>query len=142
MALRFPRAARLLKPGDFTALRRNARRLHGGIFQIEYRPNDAASSDAAPTAAATQPPPIARLGMAVSRRVSKKAVVRNRIRRTIRESFRLHRALLPACDVLVIARTSAAERSNAELRADLETIWQRLSALKPDGAAVKMPPGS
>ena len=72
--------------------------------------------------------------MAVSRRVSKKAVVRNRIRRVIREQFRLQRADLPALDLLLIARTAAAESSNTALRADFARICERLAALK-DGHA-------
>jgi len=77
--------------------------------------------------------------MAVSRRVSKRAVVRNRIRRIIRESFRLHRALLPACDVLLIANTIAAQQSNQDLRGDIEAVWARLAALNNRQAAGTMP---
>lgn len=68
--------------------------------------------------------------MAVSRRVSKLAVVRNRIRRVIRESFRLHRAKLPCVDVLLIAHTFAARQTNVALREELASIWSRLAALK------------
>ena len=49
-------------------------------------------------------------------------------------SFRLHRAALPSVDILLIARTRAAEQTNALLRAELETIWSRLAALKADDA--------
>lgn len=108
-----PRAARLLRPGEFTALRRSGKRISARHFQCEYRLNEAQT---------------ARLGMAVSRRVSKLAVVRNRIRRQIRESFRLRRAGLPAFDVLVIARPSTAELGNAALRVELEQLWRKLLA--------------
>ena len=114
-ALRLPRTARLLRPADFAALRGCSQRLSTRNFVAEYRPT---------------PEGGARLGMAVSRRVSKRAVVRNRIRRTIRESFRLHRASLPGVDVLLIARTLAATQSNAALRVDLESIWSKLAVLK------------
>ncbi len=70
----------------------------------------------------------ARLGMAVSRRVSKRAVVRNRIRRQIRESFRLQRTRLPSCDLLVIARPLAAEQSKRALRSELDALWRKLAA--------------
>jgi len=66
--------------------------------------------------------------MAVSRKVSKNAVVRNRIRRQIRESFRQQRARLPNVDVLVIARVSAAAQANPVLREELDLLWQRLIA--------------
>lgn len=113
MALRHPRSARLLRPADFARLRESGRRLGSQQLSIQYCKRDE---------------PGARLGMAVSRRVSKLAVVRNRIRRQIRESFRLHRAGLPACDILVIARQSAAQQSNIQLRTELESLWSRLAA--------------
>ena len=112
-ALRLPRSARLLQRSDFAALRAASNRVSTPALVAEYRHNAVNG---------------ARLGIAVSRRVSKLAVVRNRIRRVIRESYRLHRAQLPKLDVLVIARVLASDRSNAQLRADLWTIWQRLGA--------------
>ena len=118
MTFNHPRSARLLRPSDFTRLRESGRRLNSQQLSIQYCNRDETS---------------ARLGMAVSRRVSKLAVVRNRIRRQIRESFRLNRARLPACDILVIARQSAAQQSNAQLRAELELLWSRLAA---QGAAI------
>ena len=51
--------------------------------------------------------PRSRLGMAVSKRMGN-AVVRNRIKRCLRETFRQHKALLPsACDVVCVARHGA-----------------------------------
>jgi ribonuclease P protein component len=108
-----PRSARLLRPADFARMRESSRRLSTPHLAIQYRANQAQT---------------ARLGMAVSRRVSKLAVVRNRIRRQIRESFRLHRTHLPATDILVIARPSAAMQSNHALRQDLDALWSRLVA--------------
>ncbi len=57
---------------------------------------------------------------------------RNRIQRIARESFRRVRASLPAIDILLIARESADAHDNATLRADLETLWRRLAAVKRD----------
>lgn len=116
----FPRAARVLTPAEFAALRRSSRRISVGHFHAE------ASNTGRDTA---------RVGLAVSRRVSKRAVVRNRIKRQVRESFRKLRLQLPHFDVMVVARGSAASQDNAVLRADLERLWQRLAALKPIPAA-------
>jgi ribonuclease P protein component len=58
----------------------------------------------------------ARLGCAISRRVGN-AVVRNRIRRLVREMFRRLKSTLPAVDVVVIANPAAAELSRAGLAA-------------------------
>ncbi len=113
MALRHPQSARLLRAADFARLRESGSRLSSQQLSIQF----CNCENRGP-----------RLGMAVSRRVSKLAIVRNRIRRQIRESFRLNRPRLPACDILVIARQSAAQRSNAQLRVELESLWSRLAA--------------
>lgn len=120
-----PRSARLVRPGDFSALRQSGRRLATKYFHCEYRLNETRS---------------ARLGMAVSRRVSKLAVERNRIRRQIRETFRLQRACLPACDVLIIARSIAAGADSKVLRAELIALWQKLAAQATAGIAATPPP--
>jgi ribonuclease P protein component len=68
----------------------------------------------------------ARLGLVVSSRVARRAVARNRIKRVIRESFRLQRPRLKGWDVVVIARTGAVRQSNGELFASLEGHWKKL----------------
>lgn len=113
----FPRAARLLRPAEFSALRRTGRRIPGRQFQCEVVLNRQA---------------MARLGLAISRRVSKKAVVRNRIKRIVRESFRAVRDQLPHVDILIMARQSAAEQNNALLRQELTRLWETLQSLKLD----------
>ena len=42
-----------------------------------------------------------RLGLVVGKKQLKRAVDRNRVKRIVREQFRLHRAGLPACDLIV-----------------------------------------
>jgi len=68
----------------------------------------------------------ARLGLAVSRRVAKLAVARNRLKRLAREVFR-QMPTLPALDFVVLANRAAAEADNAVLRASLARHFQRLS---------------
>ncbi|GAB3032691.1 MULTISPECIES: ribonuclease P protein component [Oleiagrimonas] len=106
-----PPSSRLRRAADFAALRKPTGRLSSECFRIRYRDNQVG---------------FARLGQAVSRRVSKRAVDRNRIKRIVRESFRLARAQMPHVDVLIIANPAAAAASRADLRADLDRLWQRL----------------
>jgi ribonuclease P protein component len=113
-----PPAARLRRAADFAALRHAPGRLDTRFFMIRYGPSAMGS---------------ARLGLAVSRRVSKRAVDRNRIKRNARESFRLARASLPAFDLLLIARQQAADAPGPALRADLDAAWSRLKPLKHAG---------
>jgi len=72
----------------------------------------------------------ARLGMAVSTRAAGNAVNRNRLRRLIRESFRMNRQEMPAVDVLVTARAAAAKAPNREIFASLARHWRAIGAAK------------
>lgn len=110
-----PPRARLRRAADFAALRHARGRVQTRHFLLRWVASPAGS---------------ARLGLAVSRKVSKRAVVRNRVKRIARESFRRQRAALPAVDILVIARSSAAMATRDALHADLDDAWRKLQALK------------
>ena len=111
-----PRDARVRRAGDIAALRQASGRLGGRCFSVRWRPNGLAH---------------ARLGLAVSKRVSKRAVERNRIKRLVRESFRRARLELPPIDLVVMAREAAAAVPGAELLVELDALWRRLPPLKP-----------
>lgn len=74
--------------------------------------------------------PWARLGLAVSRRVARQAVRRNRIKRLIRESFRHHKTQVAGLDLVVIARPAAAAADNATLFEALKRHWTRLATAR------------
>jgi ribonuclease P protein component len=90
---------------DFLRIQNRGRKHHSPNFVI---------------ASASQPSSGAlRVGFSVSRRVGN-AVVRNRLKRRLREFFRLHRGELPAArDVVVIAKPGAAKLTYAELVEEL-----------------------
>jgi ribonuclease P protein component len=67
-----------------------------------------------------------RLGLIVSSRVARRAVVRNRIKRIIRESFRMQQTKINGWDVVVIARPGVVKQSNQALFASLEGHWKKL----------------
>lgn len=108
-----PPVARLRRAADFRALQKPTGRLGSACFRIRYRDNAVG---------------FARLGQAISRRVSKRAVDRNRIRRVVRESFRAVRHQLPPVDVLIVAGNPAAARTRGQLREELDSLWQRLAS--------------
>lgn len=118
-----PREARLRRAADFAAMRQGSGRLGGRCFSVRYRPNGLDQ---------------ARLGLAISKRVSKRAVERNRIKRLLRESFRRARRELPPLDLLVTARESAVERTGAELLAEIDALWRKLPSLKRDDGPATM----
>ena len=65
--------------------------------------------------------------MAVAVRVAGGGVQRNRIRRIIRESFRLHQHELPAVDIIVSMRDRARGANSVELRESLSTLWKSVA---------------
>jgi len=72
----------------------------------------------------------ARLGLAVSRAVSKKAVLRNRLKRRLREIFRRNRDRIPSSvDIVVVAQPPAIELGFDGLRETflelVEAYWAR-----------------
>jgi ribonuclease P protein component len=77
--------------------------------------------------------PVSRFGFAVSKRVGK-AVVRNRLRRRLREIVR-QTATAPGYDVVVVARQAAATADYAALREGLVQVLRRAHVVpaKDDG---------
>ncbi len=68
-----------------------------------------------------------RLGLAISRKNVKTAVGRNRIKRQVRESFRLHQDIIGNFDVVVMAKPGADKVDKRQLRAQLDKHWQELA---------------
>jgi ribonuclease P protein component len=69
-----------------------------------------------------------RLGTAVSIKAAGNAVQRNRIKRLVRESFRLHQELLGSNDLVVLVRPGISSRSNQQLLSALDTHWHTIAA--------------
>lgn len=67
-----------------------------------------------------------RLGIIVSKKVSKKAVVRNRIKRRIREAYRLNESRFrTGYDMIIIAKKRCAEDSYQDLSRSLNHLFYK-----------------
>jgi ribonuclease P protein component len=109
--LTLPARLRLRRKRDFDAAYARGRRMGDGFFAVTVTMNDAGAP---------------RLGLAVAVRVAGGAVARNRIRRIIRESFRLHQREIPAVDLVVSARPKARAASGRQLHESLEALWKKV----------------
>jgi ribonuclease P protein component len=76
--------------------------------------------------AAPNPHPHGRLGIVVSRKTSPRAVVRNRVKRQIRESFRGRQEKLDGLDFVVVASPKAGRAQTVSLRASLQQLWEKV----------------
>lgn len=67
-----------------------------------------------------------RLGLVIGKKNVRLAVQRNRIKRHIRESFRLKQHNLPCVDAIVLARSQLDQLSDSKLNQLLDKQWSRL----------------
>jgi ribonuclease P protein component len=102
---------RIRATADFDNVYKNGRRAGDALFGIAFRANEAG---------------VVRLGMSVGARAIGNAVARNRLRRLIRESFRLRQRELPGIDIVITARPNAKTAAPDELKKSLESHWQYL----------------
>jgi ribonuclease P protein component len=107
----FPASRRLRTSREYTQVWRQGRRCHTAHLLVI-----ALSGSATET----------RLGVSVSRKVGN-AVCRNRIKRWLREYFRLHHAgLAVGVDLSVVVKPGAAALNHVELDAELHGALRRL----------------
>ena len=66
----------------------------------------------------------ARLGLAISNKHARRAVDRNRLKRLVRESFRIHKEFLPGIDVVVLAKRETYRATNPVLKNSLADLWK------------------
>lgn len=67
-----------------------------------------------------------RLGLRISKKNVKRATDRNRIKRIIREQFRLSQYRLNSLDIVLISKKGIGTLSNKDLRSYLDALWQEL----------------
>ena len=98
---------------QFDAIYASGRRIDDRFFGMRVKPNGLSHP---------------RLGLAVAVKTAGSGVARNRLRRLVRESFRLAQHQLPAVDVVVAAKFPAAGAPATTLRASLATLWNRVAS--------------
>ena len=97
---------------QFDAIYAAGRRIDDRFFGLRIKPNGLAYP---------------RMGMAIAVKTAGNAVARNRLRRLVRESFRLAQHELPSVDIVVAAKFPTAGAPATALRASLATLWNRVA---------------
>lgn len=103
---------RLKTPAEYRAVFQDPIRSRSSFFTILATPNNKE---------------VPRLGLVISKRYAKTAVIRNRIKRLIRENFRHHKALLTGLDIAVLMRCSVSQKITAnEVNLRLDKQWKEI----------------
>jgi len=113
----FNRESRLLTPDHFQSVFKKPIRFGSSHFTIlitsSHLPNDSCKNN--------------RLGLAIAKKRVKLAVQRNRIKRIIRESFRLNQHKLPPIDMVVMVKSGIDQLDNKEINQQLSKIWRKIN---------------
>ena len=107
----FPREARLVRRGEFDAVYRAGKRRSSSHYTVFFRANEL---------------PQSRFGFSIKKALGG-AVVRNRIRRRLREVVRCHRLEIPAgWDIVIHPKSMAARAPFLALTSDLLRLLKGL----------------
>jgi ribonuclease P protein component len=109
---RFTRQQRLLNADDFQ--------------RVFDKTQIKASSRELLVLAATNKLGRSRIGFIIAKKNIRTAVHRNRIKRVIREHFRQHCDEIIAADLIIMARKGFDKRSNSEISAAFNDVWNKL----------------
>jgi ribonuclease P protein component len=108
----FPRCVRLLNSRDYQQVFNDAKvRVSDKHLLILARPNQLSHP---------------RVGLVIAKKTIRLATQRNRVKRIIRDSFRLTSHQLPPMDIVVLSRRGLGELDNGSLHELFSRSWIRL----------------
>ena len=102
---------RILTPAGFDAVYSHRVRAMDSFFTVNAAPNTLGH---------------ARLGLSIGKKAVGNSVARNRVKRQVRESFRVIASQLSGLDLVVGARNGARTAHNARLRESLDGLWKEI----------------
>jgi len=102
---------RLLKPSEFQSVYKNGKWSANREIAVNFRPSDK---------------PFPSLGITVSKKVSKLAVDRNRIKRLIREWFRHNKNQFKNIELIITAKPALNSKTNEQVFLSLNDVCRKI----------------
>ena len=118
-AFGLPKGARLLRRTEFLSVKQQGNSFADGPLAASFVAREAS------LVRAGSPPAVARVGLTVSSKVGG-SVVRNQVKRRLREAVRHELSGLPPVDLVLVARSSSVAASVEEFRAWLRRASARM----------------
>ena len=118
MDFNFARRYRLTRTDEFSSVFGFRKAIRGTWLMLHFQPRPEVSTDA-------------RLGLVIGKKLLKRSVDRNQVKRIVREQFRLRRATLPACDLIVRLVVRPAPIDKQQIAADINRLFDRLLRPRP-----------
>ena len=110
-----PKRIKSLRNREFSPVYRSGKRAADLCFVLYFLENGTDSN---------------RLGITVSKKIGN-SVVRSRVKRIIREAYRLHEQdLLTGLDIVIVARPDAADKKSTDMEVSLMRLAKRLKIRK------------
>ncbi len=111
MNLTLPQSMRITKAREYARIFKQGVHSHGKFWQIISIPSENKNSS---------------LGLAISKKIHKRAVDRNLLKRLARETFRLNQDNLKGVDLVVMTKNYT-KADNHILTADLQSLFYKVS---------------
>lgn len=116
-----PRENRLNQKKDFQRVFQKGKGLRENLLTFKWAPNNLK---------------VSRFGFIVSKKISKKAIVRNQIKRRLREKVRIELPRLKkGIDGVIIVRPGVAKEKNQEISKNLNKIFLRAKLIRKNGSS-------
>lgn len=113
----FARRYRLTKTDEYSSVFGFRRAIRGKWLMLHYQPRADGETDA-------------RLGLVVAKKLLKRAIDRNKVKRVARDIFRRQRANLPSCDLIVRLASRPQPLDGRLIAEDLAGLLAKLGKLR------------
>lgn len=111
-ALRFKKEAKLIKTDEFSSVFNFRKRISAKFLALHYQPNKIGH---------------ARLGLVVGKKIAKRAVDRNYMRRVLREFFRIQQHEINPVDLVIRVQKKFEKEDFIQIKQEFDTLLAKIN---------------